>query len=225
MINQLKHAVILAAGRGIRMRPLTDKIPKAMAPYKGSTLISKSIEKIKSYFDYIHITVGYKGSLLSKYVIEKGASSVINTEGKGNAWWIYNTLVKHINEPICVFTCDNIVNTDYSSLYKDYINLDNPYCMLVPTNPIKGLDGDYIIANEKNVVKKLSRVEKSTIYCSGIQILNPYLISKNTKKVDDFNQVWKQLIPLHQLKISNALPDYWYAIDNLEQLKFINDTE
>ena len=55
----MKHAVILAAGRGIRMRPLTDKIPKAMAPYKGSTLISKSIEKIKSYFDYIHITVGY----------------------------------------------------------------------------------------------------------------------------------------------------------------------
>ena len=72
---------------------------------------------------------------------------------------------------------------------------------------------------------KISRIEKSNIYCSGIQILNPYLINKNTKKADDFNQVWKQLIPLHQLKISNALPDYWYAIDNLEQLKFINDTE
>ena len=95
--------------------------------------------------------------------------------------------------------------------------------MLVPTNPINGLEGDYIFADQNKDVKKLSRVDKSNIYCSGIQILNPYFINKYTKKVDDFNKVWNQLIILNQLKISSILPDYWYAIDNLEQLKFIND--
>ena len=225
MKNKIKHAVILAAGRGIRMRPLTNKIPKAMAPFKGSTLINNSIEKIKDFFDNIHVTVGYKGAILAKHVIEKNVSSIINTDGKGNSWWLYNSLLKEINEPICVFTCDNIIETNYVSLIEEYISLKNPSCMLVPTTPIKGLEGDYIFADHKNIVTKLSRLEKSKIYCSGIQFLNPYLINLKTKKVEDFNDVWNQLITIQELKISSTLSEYWYAIDNLEQLKFINDTE
>jgi len=223
--TKIKHAVILAAGRGIRMRPLTNKIPKAMAPFKGSTLINNSIEKIKIFFENIHVTVGYKGAILAKHVIEKNVSSIINTDGKGNSWWLYNSLLKEINEPICVFTCDNIIETNYISLLEEYIGLKNPCCMLVPTNPIKGLEGDYIFADHKNIVTKLSRLEKSNIYCSGIQFLNPYLINLKTKNVEDFNDVWNQLITIEELKISSTLSEYWYAIDNLEQLKFINDSE
>tara|TARA_B100001245_G_scaffold231444_1_gene212292 strand:- start:373 stop:1050 length:678 start_codon:yes stop_codon:yes gene_type:complete len=223
--NKIKHAVILAAGRGIRMRPLTNKIPKAMAPFKGSTLINNSIEKIKNFFENIHVTVGYKGAILAKHVIEKNVSSIINTDGKGNSWWLYNSLLKEINEPICVFTCDNIIETNYISLLEEYINLKNPCCMLVPTTPIKGLEGDYIFADNDNIVTKISRLEKSRIYCSGIQLLNPYSINLKTKKVDDFNDVWNQLITIEELKISSTLSEYWYAIDNLEQLKFINDSE
>tara|TARA_Y100000590_G_scaffold470608_1_gene666863 strand:- start:3616 stop:4290 length:675 start_codon:yes stop_codon:yes gene_type:complete len=217
-------AVILAAGRGIRMRPLTDKIPKAMAPYKGSTLIANSIDKIKPFFNNIFVTVGYKGEVLAKHVINNGATSVINTEGKGNAWWLYNSKINKFNEPLCVFTCDNIIDTDYEKLIYEYNALEKPYCMLVPTNPISGLEGDYIFTDENKIVTKLSRVEKSKIYCSGIQILNPSMINKYTKKVDDFNKIWNQLILLKQLKISSLLPDYWYAIDNLEQLKFVNES-
>ena len=65
----------------VRMRPLTNKIPKAMAPYKGSTLISNSIEKIKNFFENIHVTVGYKGAILAKHVIERNVTSIINTNG------------------------------------------------------------------------------------------------------------------------------------------------
>ena len=45
------HVLIMAAGRGRRMRPLTDKIPKAMAPLKGSTLIASRIKQISNYFN------------------------------------------------------------------------------------------------------------------------------------------------------------------------------
>ena len=44
MIN---HAVILAAGRGIRMMPMTKKIPKAMVKIKNQTLILNGIKKIQ----------------------------------------------------------------------------------------------------------------------------------------------------------------------------------
>ena len=76
MIN---HAIILAAGRGVRMMPLTKKIPKAMVKIKNQTLILKGIKKIQKHIKNIHITVGYKGSLIAKHVIKNNVRSVLNT--------------------------------------------------------------------------------------------------------------------------------------------------
>ena len=87
----IKHAIILAAGRGMRMAPLTDAIPKPMAPYNGTTLIARGIERLAEKIEHIHVTVGYKKAMLAQHVIEHGASSVFNTEGQGNSWWIYQT--------------------------------------------------------------------------------------------------------------------------------------
>ena len=44
--GQIKHALIMAAGRGMRMRPMTDTIPKAMAPFRGETLIANGIRMV-----------------------------------------------------------------------------------------------------------------------------------------------------------------------------------
>ena len=106
--KKINHALIMAAGRGIRMKPLTNKIPKAMAPISGTTLISKGIKQIRKNIKNVHITVGYKGSMLAKHVIENDVTSVFNTEGKENGWWIYNTVLKNLDEPMFVLTCDNV---------------------------------------------------------------------------------------------------------------------
>ena len=41
---QINDAFIMAAGRGVRLRPITLKIPKGMVKYKQSTLISNGIK-------------------------------------------------------------------------------------------------------------------------------------------------------------------------------------
>ena len=215
MIN---HAIILAAGRGIRLMPKTKRIPKAMVKIKNQTLILKGIKKIQRYIKNIHITVGYKGSLLAKHVIENKVNSVINTDKMSNAWWIFNFPFKHINEPVFVLTCDNITNIDFNLIEKDYIKKGKPECFLVPVKPLKKLEGDFI-HRKKNIVTKLSRNIKSDIYCSGIQIVNPYKINKIVKKTTDFNQVWKKLIKKKKLKVSDILPRNWFTIDNPSQLK------
>ena len=119
------HAFIMAAGRGIRLRPLTDKLPKGMLSYNNETLISNGIMKLKKFIKNIHISVGYKGSILAKHVIENNVSSVINTEGKENAWWIFNSLMKNLNEPIVVLTCDNVTTINFHSIEKDYLKKKN----------------------------------------------------------------------------------------------------
>jgi len=57
-VSEIRHAIIMAAGRGMRMAPLTDAIPKPMAPYNGTTLIARGISRLAERIKYIHVTVG-----------------------------------------------------------------------------------------------------------------------------------------------------------------------
>ena len=63
MINKNKkinHAVILAAGRGLRMMPFTNQLPKAMASIRGSTLIEIGINNLKKRLKIYILLLGIK---------------------------------------------------------------------------------------------------------------------------------------------------------------------
>lgn len=220
-MKKINHALIMAAGRGQRMMPLTSEIPKAMAIHEGGTLIANSIEKLIPVISNIHITVGYKGSMLAKHVIEHNITSIINTDGKGNSWWIFNSLLKHLNEPVLVLTCDNIVEIDTDLILKDYIAKGSPACMVIPVKPVPGLEGDYIF-HKDGIIAELNRNKPADIYCSGIQILNPYLINQLLEPLNDFNLVWEALISRKQLFCSEVYPKNWFTVDTVDQLNYIN---
>jgi NDP-sugar pyrophosphorylase family protein len=90
--------------------------------------------------------------------------------------------------------------------------------MLIPVKPIKGLDGDFIKHNN-NIVTSLSRINYSNIYCSGIQIINPYKINYLMKDKTNFNQVWNFLIKKKLLYVSNVMPEKWFTVDNINNFR------
>jgi NDP-sugar pyrophosphorylase family protein len=220
-MRNIKHALIMAAGRGARMMPLTAVVPKPMAPYLGSTLIADGIRKIRPHIPNIHITVGYKGPKLAEHVIDLGVDSVFNTSGKGNAWWLYHTVLKSLDEPIFVLTCDNVVELDFQQLEDEYYRCGSPACMLVPVIPVPGLEGDFIF-QECGVVTKVDRHMCSDRYCSGIQIVNPRKVNQLTSNADDFYGVWGQLIAKRQVYSSAIYPKSWFAVDTFDQLCQLN---
>ena len=220
-MTRIRHAIIMAAGRGQRMMPLTDSLPKPMAPYRGTTLVAQGIERIKRRVPHVHVTVGYKKAMLAQHVIEHGACSVFNTEGQSNAWWIYNTLLRYLDEPIYVLTCDNIVELDFDLLERNYRDEGDPACMLVPVRPVPGLEGDYIFY-DNHVVTLVDRHRLADIYCSGIQILNPCRVNALTAEGGGFYGVWNQLIAQRKLFVSSVYPKTWITVDTVEQLNVAN---
>jgi mannose-1-phosphate guanylyltransferase/phosphomannomutase len=61
-------AVILAGGRGERLRPLTDKKPKPLITIKNRPILEYVIEYLKSYgIRDLIITIGYKGEQIKKH--------------------------------------------------------------------------------------------------------------------------------------------------------------
>jgi UDP-N-acetylglucosamine diphosphorylase / glucose-1-phosphate thymidylyltransferase / UDP-N-acetylgalactosamine diphosphorylase / glucosamine-1-phosphate N-acetyltransferase / galactosamine-1-phosphate N-acetyltransferase len=61
------QAVILAAGLGKRMRPLTDKIAKPMLVVLGKPLLEYTLDAVHSFVDEIIIVVGYKKKQIKDY--------------------------------------------------------------------------------------------------------------------------------------------------------------
>ena len=216
--KKINHAFIMAAGRGARLMPLTKKIPKGLVKFRQTSLIARGIRRLKKYIKFIHISVGYKGPILAKHLIEEKVSSIINTDTKGNSWWIFNSIFKSFDSPIYVLTCDNVTNIDFKKIEKDYYKKGQPLCMLIPTKPVKGLKGDYIF-RKKNLISSLSRAKKSEIYCTGIQVLNPKRINKKITPTEDFNNLWKKLIKIKQLYVSDVMPRKWYTVDDVENYK------
>ena len=216
--RKINHAFIMAAGRGARLMPLTKKIPKGLVKFRQTSLIARGIRRLKKYIKFIHISVGYKGPILAKHLIEEKVSSIINTDTKGNSWWIFNSIFKSFDSPIYVLTCDNVTNIDFKKIEKDYYKKGQPLCMLIPTKPVKGLKGDYIF-RKKNLISNLSRAKKSEIYCTGIQVLNPKRINKKITPTEDFNNLWKKLIKIKQLYVSDVMPRKWYTVDDVENYK------
>lgn len=221
----IRHLVILAAGRGERMKLLTQVMPKAMVPVQEKPLISHNICKYKEEIVNLHVTVGYKAEMLSQYLLSNHpVKTIINTSGQGNSWWIFNTLLSLIDEPVLVMTCDNIADIDIRALEESYSKFGDPLCMLIPTRPIKGISGDFIFS-ANGLVTSLSREHSSEHYCSGIQVLNPYRICtllKKEAKVDDFSLLWARLINSNQLFVAPDTPSYWRSFDTVDHISDVS---
>lgn len=62
-------AIVLAAGQGTRLRPLTNDRPKCMVEFKGKPIIDYIIETMHCVgISNIHIVTGYKSEVLRKYL-------------------------------------------------------------------------------------------------------------------------------------------------------------
>lgn len=217
--GKFKTAVVLAAGRGERLDPITRVVPKPLLPLNDKCLIDFTLINLK-HVSNIFVTVGYKKDLLTSYLFNKhDISGVFDTNQKGNAWWIYNTPLRFLNEPIIVTTCDNITELNLNSIYNDYISQNSPACMLVPTTPKQNIDGDYIFYNKENIVSSITRTQKNNSYASGIQVLNLYKINQLTKKTQCFYDVWNNLIEKKNLTCSNINLKKWSSIDTIECYK------
>ena len=67
--------VILAAGRGERLKPLTDRIPKSLIKITDDkTCIDFVIDALKKVVDEIVIVVGYMGEKVGEYVLSKATA-------------------------------------------------------------------------------------------------------------------------------------------------------
>jgi bifunctional UDP-N-acetylglucosamine pyrophosphorylase/glucosamine-1-phosphate N-acetyltransferase len=83
------QCVILAAGKGTRLRPLTETVPKPLVKVAGKTLLDRIVESLPSSIDELIIVTGYLENKIHEHCGEvfhgKKVTYVHQEEQKGTA--------------------------------------------------------------------------------------------------------------------------------------------
>lgn len=209
------NAVIIAGGAGLRMMPLTKYVPKPLIEVEEIPLIQYALDFFKKHkVSNVSVTYGHKAPLLLNYLHDKVAT-LVNTTNKDNAYFLFNTVIKYIDEPVIICPCDLILDIDLVQLYSEYVSLGQPPLCIVPIPAAK--DADYI-HTEGGAVTEITRNKPSSICASGIQVLNPHKINTLVSPKDNFYHVWMELISNRALHVTQTQPTKWKAFDNLKNI-------
>ena len=226
---KINTALILCAGFGKRLNPITIKTPKPLLIIKGLTLLDHCINLIvklevkkiliNSFYlkDQINEFVKNQNYNIDIEVIEDG-ESILDTGGG-----ILNLIDKSEEENFLIFNPDTIWNNNYTNEINQMINLYfnqklKNILLLVKKDLSfdKSLLGDFGLEN--NLINK---IDKKYIY-TGCQILNKSIF-KN-KKITNFSitKIWADLIKEKQMNGFESTLKF-YHVTNLDIFKKLKD--
>jgi N-acetyl-alpha-D-muramate 1-phosphate uridylyltransferase len=167
------RAMILAAGRGERMRPLTDTVPKPLLEVAGKALIVYQIEALESAgVKEIVINTGHLGEQI-QYELGTGSAFGVDIfysdEGENileTAGGIIQALPLLGDDPFIVTNADIYTDFDYGSLPSEP---DYDAHLVLVDNPPHNLKGDFVLENGRIIDEG-----KQKLTYSGISIFYPY---------------------------------------------------
>lgn len=216
-------AMILAAGRGERMRPLTDHTPKPLLEVGGKPLIVWHIERLLAAgISELVINHAHLGELIEQRLgdgSEWGARIRYSAEGEGRALetggGIFKALPLLGEQPFLVVNGDVWCDVDFASLT---IAPEDLAQLLLVDNPAHNPDGDFFL--EDGRVVEWQGGERLTF--SGIGIYSPQLF------IDEKPGAWP-LAPLLRAAIGGEWvggqkhTGRWIDVGTPERLQLLNE--
>ena len=145
--------MVLAAGRGERMRPITDRIPKPLVPVAGKPLIAYHLESLaRAGVTQIVINLAYRGSQIRDALGDGAAYGVsISYSDEGpepieTGGGIFKALPLLGPEPFLVVNGDVWTDIDFGALRRSPPERSLAHLVLVP-NPPQHARGDFVLEN------------------------------------------------------------------------------
>ena len=189
--------VIMAGGKGTRLRPYTEVLPKPLLPINKKPAIKHILDKFqqhkpKNFF----ITVNYKAEVLKSYFSEISGDHKIHiiSEDKplGTAGSLYY-LKNKIKNRFFLTNCDTIINTDYSKIlnahrtnHNDITTVVSKKFFTIPYSVCEIKNGNFILKEKPKIKYKVN---------VGLYLIEKKILENiKQKKFLDFNELLTQSV-------------------------------
>jgi len=228
---EIKQAVILAGGRGERLRPFTDNKPKPMIPINGKPFLEYLIEMLKENgIEEVVILTGYLSEKIEEH-FKDGSNFGINIEysftpfedknGQENESGIRIKNAEHLlNDKFLLMYCDNYWPVDLKKMI-DFYNQMGRFAMTTVYNNKDGF-GEYgkennVWVSDDNCVLKYDRTRKDPNLNGvdmGFFILNKKIIDLIPEDNCHFEkEILPKLISENQLAAYQTDHRYYFITD------------
>ena len=217
----IKKAMILAAGFGKRIHPLTRKLPKPLLKIGNTTLLSNALKFLELFgISEVVINVHYLGEQIVDYInknkfnliinIVKEKDTILDTGGG-----VLNAIQYFSKEAFLIINPDTIWSSHYLEELKlmQKIFFENKKkCLLLVVNKKKSFDqsfkGDFNLKN--NLISRNTKNNLDYIY-TGLQIIEPEVFSDTYEKVFSINKIWDKLIASNELHAIESNIDFLHV--------------
>lgn len=162
-------AVLMAGGKGERLRPLTEKTPKPLLPVGGKAIIDHNVDRLISYgVQHISVTVNYLRGQIEEHYKEPRNEVYIKTIPEPKFLGTIGSIKfvdTFFNDTILVMNSDLFTNIDYEDFFLHFLQNDAemsvaaiPYNVSIPYG---------ILDLEGRVIKGLLEKPKFNYYANG----------------------------------------------------------
>ncbi|MGY5140513.1 MAG: nucleotidyltransferase family protein [Candidatus Nitrosopumilus sp. Bin_571-38] len=209
-------AIILAGGRGKRLRPITDYIPKPLVPIKNMPIIEWQLKYLKKFgVDEVIICTGYKQEMVENYLNVKKLGIKIKYSiektplGTGGAIKKAGKLIKE--KSFFVINGDTITNIDLKKLSKKQNS--------IASIELQTKFGILETSNDKIINFKEKKEIPDTWMNAGIYHLEKNILKDLPDKGDIEKTVFPEYAKKGKLNIVKFKNVKWYSIDSFKDME------
>lgn len=206
-------AMILAAGYGTRLKPLTDSIPKALVPFKGEPMINYQIKKLEKYgFKEIVVNAHHFAEQITDYFEKNSFGAKINVieekEILGTGGGILNA-EKYLRDErfFLVINVDVYIDFDFQKII-EFHKSGNPFASLAVQrrDTKRHLEFD----NSMRLMKRETEdsVKENLYAFNGIHIISNKIFSGRKIEYLDIIDLYLSPFPMETLGTSNEVLGY-----------------
>lgn len=174
--------VIMAGGKGTRLKPLTNVIPKPLVPIGDKTILEVIMDQFESIGCHkFYMSVNYKADMIKYYLNQLDHKYDIDffMEDKPLGTIGSVSLLKgKILTPFFVSNCDSINEQDYRDVYDYHVNNYNDMTIVTMVKSFKIPYGVIETGEDGLMVSLQEKPEHTYMVNSGVYILNSELIDE-----------------------------------------------
>ncbi len=223
-----KTAMVLAAGLGKRMRPLTDALPKPLVKIAGKTLLDRGLDALaEAGVEKAVVNVHYLGRQIVEHVKTRAAPRIVVSDESDrlldSAGGIVRALPELGAEPFLILNADTFwIDRDGSDLERLALAWDGAemdiLLMLARPDDATGHSGstDFLIAPDGRLARAAG-VADGLIY-AGVGILHPRIFAGAAAGPHSLNLYFDRAIAAGRL-FGRVMRGHWITVGTPEAIR------
>ena len=173
-------ALIMAGGKGTRLKPFTNYFPKPLTPVKDKTAIETIIDSFSTFgIKEFYISLNYKKNLIKSYLKESKILGLKFIEEKtplGTAGSI-SMLKGKISSDFFVINCDSIIQIDLKKFYEFHKSKNFQISLVAATKNFKLSYGSCEINKNGELKKIVEKPKMNFLVNTGLYLFKPDVIN------------------------------------------------